>query len=194
MSGRRWAPFHTASRAALYCRMEKISVTFSVMPAAANSSNAPSPAAVAGTLIIRFTWPAAHFLPSSTYFLLPTSVGVGADLSSSSGSSSKLTYPLLPAVSSHTGLNTPWASLTKWSVSSQAISSSGLPVLTASAMWSLNAPALMMSATMIGLLVAPVAPAARFFFTSGGSIESSQTLVPVAISDLRDMGVRPFGG
>ncbi len=115
-------------------------------------------------------------------------------MSSSSGSSSKLTYPLLPAVSSHTGRKAAWASFTKWSVSPQAISSSSSPLPTASAMLSLNAPALMMSATMIGLLVAPVAPAARFFFTSGGSIESSQTLVPVAISDFSDMGVSPFGG
>ena len=42
-----------ASRAALYCRSEKMSVTLSVMPAAAISSRAPRPAGVAGTLIMR---------------------------------------------------------------------------------------------------------------------------------------------
>src|SRR4030081_3697448 len=44
-----------------------------------------------------------------------------------------------------------------------------------------------MSDTIIGFDVAPLAPIARFFFTSSGSIESSQTFVPVAISDLSDM-------
>src|SRR5262245_20337355 len=44
-------------------------------------------------------------------------------------------------------------------------------------------PVLMRSEMMIGLLVAPVAPSARFAFTSSGSIESSQSLVPAATSD-----------
>src|SRR6188472_521947 len=38
---------------------------------------------------------------------------------------------------------------------------------------------------MIGFEVAPVAPSARFVFTKSGSTESSQSLVPVAISDCR---------
>ncbi len=38
---------------------------------------------------------------------------------------------------------------------------------------------------MIGFDVAPVAPSARFVFTKSGSTESSQSLVPVAISDCR---------
>src|SRR5262245_2074704 len=50
-----------------------------------------------------------------------------------------------------------------------------------------NPPALMMSAMMMGLLVAPLTPQARTFFTSLGSIESSQTLVPVEMSCLSDM-------
>src|SRR3954466_3159749 len=50
----------------------------------------------------------------------------------------------------------------------------------------------MMSETMIGFEVAPLAPIARFFLTSPGSIESSHTFVPVAISDLSDMRNRPF--
>ena len=36
---------------------------------------------------------------------------------------------------------------------------------------------------MIGLEVAPVAPSGRLLATSSGSTESSQSLVPVAISD-----------
>ena len=61
------APRQTFSRAMLYWRSEKISVTLRVMPSAASSSRASSPAGVAGTLIIRFWWPAFHFLPSSMY-------------------------------------------------------------------------------------------------------------------------------
>src|SRR5258708_5699061 len=48
-------------------------------------------------------------------------------------------------------------------------------------------PPLMRSEMMMGLEVAPVAPAARFLRTSCGSTLSSQTLVPVAMRDLRDM-------
>src|SRR4029450_7039344 len=44
-------------------------------------------------------------------------------------------------------------------------------------------PVLMRSEMMIGLLVAPVAPSARFALTSSGAIESSQRLVPEATSD-----------
>jgi hypothetical protein len=40
---------------------------------------------------------------------------------------------------------------------------------------------------MIGFEVAPLAPFSRFDFTNGGSIESSQTFVPDAISDLSDI-------
>jgi hypothetical protein len=36
---------------------------------------------------------------------------------------------------------------------------------------------------MIGFEVAPLAPRARFFTTRSGSIESSQSFVPHAISD-----------
>src|SRR2546421_330288 len=43
-----------ASRAAVYCRGEKISVTLRVTPAAHSSSTQPRPAGVAGTLIMRF--------------------------------------------------------------------------------------------------------------------------------------------
>ncbi len=52
--------------------------------------------------------------------------------------------------------------------------------------WS-KRPVLMMSAMMMGLEVAPVAPSARFVFTKSGSIESSHSLVPVAIKDCSDM-------
>src|SRR4029450_5272283 len=44
-------------------------------------------------------------------------------------------------------------------------------------------PVLMRSEMMIGLLVAPVAPSARFDLTRSGSIESSQSFVPLATSD-----------
>ena len=82
----------SASRAASYCRGEKISVTLSVTPAAASSSSAARPAGVAGTLIMRFLWPGAHFLPSSTYCAAPLRDAAGLQAgSSSSGSSSKLT-------------------------------------------------------------------------------------------------------
>jgi hypothetical protein len=40
---------------------------------------------------------------------------------------------------------------------------------------------------MMGFEVAPVAPSARFLTTKSGSIESSQSLVPVAMSDLSDI-------
>ena len=56
-----------ASRAIVYCRVVKMSVTFKVTPAAASSSSAARPAAVAGTLIMRFFCPADHFLPSLMY-------------------------------------------------------------------------------------------------------------------------------
>src|SRR5579883_951805 len=49
-------------------------------------------------------------------------------------------------------------------------------------------PVLIRSAMMIGLEVAPVAPKARFVFTSVGSTESSHSFVPVATSDCN--GVR----
>src|SRR5262249_6637891 len=54
-------------------------------------------------------------------------------------------------------------------------------------------PVLMISATMIGLLVAPVAPSARLRLTSTGSTESSHSLVPHAISDSNGvvMGLPP---
>src|SRR6516225_5164495 len=44
-------------------------------------------------------------------------------------------------------------------------------------------PVLMMSLTMIGLEVAPLAPHGRLRATSSGSTESSQSLVPQATSD-----------
>ena len=44
-------------------------------------------------------------------------------------------------------------------------------------------PVLIRSEMMIGFDVAPVAPSARFLTTRSGSIESSQSLVPDAISD-----------
>src|SRR4029079_8656465 len=40
--------------------------------------------------------------------------------------------------------------------------------------------------TMVGLDVAPVTPHARFFVISPGSTPSSQTFVPVAMSDFND--------
>ena len=49
---------------------------------------------------------------------------------------------------------------------------------------------------MIGLEVAPVAPAARFDRTRSGSIESSQSFVPVASRDSIGLGmdlVLPWG-
>ena len=46
-----------------------------------------------------------------------------------------------------------------------------------------NRPVANRSATMIGLDVAPVAPVARFDRTKSGSIESSQSFVPVASRD-----------
>src|SRR3954470_10314020 len=70
------------------------------------------------------------------------------------------------------------------------MSASLRPCSARSLIFSSNPPALMMSAMMIGLLVAPVAPIARFFFTCLGSIESSQTFVPVEVSCLSDM-MRP---
>ncbi len=42
---------------------------------------------------------------------------------------------------------------------------------------------------MIGFDVAPVAPKARLRFTKSGSIESSQTLVPDAISVCKGVGI-----
>ena len=41
--------------------------------------------------------------------------------------------------------------------------------------------------TMVGFDVAPVIPQARFFSISSGSTPSSQTFVPVVISDSKDM-------
>src|SRR5205085_11122621 len=70
----------------------------------------------------------------------------------------------------------------------QAIASSFSPLATDALIRSSKAPPLMMSEMMIGLDVAPVAPSLRFVSTSLGSIESSQTFVPQAISDLSDMG------
>ena len=49
--------------------------------------------------------------------------------------------------------------------------------------WPSNWPVLSKSATIIGLEVSPVAPNCRLTRTSSGSIESSQSLVPVAIRD-----------
>ena len=51
-----------ASRAASYCRGVKISVTLSVMPAAASSSRASMPAGVAGTFIMRLHVPLGPLL------------------------------------------------------------------------------------------------------------------------------------
>src|SRR5207244_6049642 len=42
--------------------------------------------------------------------------------------------------------------------------------------------------TMVGFEVAPEIPQARFFWISSGSTPSSQTFVPVAISDAKDIG------
>src|SRR5690348_11853683 len=50
-------------------------------------------------------------------------------------------------------------------------------------MWLSNRPVLIRSAMIIGLEVAPVAPQARFAFTSSGSTESSHNFVPQATSD-----------
>src|ERR1700716_2739813 len=69
---------------------------------------------------------------------------------------------------------------------------SSSPLSISATIFSSNLPPLMMSDTMIGFEVAPLAPIARFFLTSSGSIESSHTLVPVAMSDLSDMRNRPF--
>ena len=52
-----------------------------------------------------------------------------------------------------------------------------------------NRPVANRSATMIGLEVAPVAPAARFDRTKSGSIESSHSFVPVASSDSIGLGI-----
>jgi hypothetical protein len=48
------APRQIASRATRYCRSVNMRVTLIVTPAAASVSNASSPAAEAGTLIMRF--------------------------------------------------------------------------------------------------------------------------------------------
>jgi hypothetical protein len=53
-------------------------------------------------------------------------------------------------------------------------------------------PVLIRSEMMIGFDVAPVAPSLRLERTRSGSIESSQTFVPEAMSDWRDMGRRSF--
>src|SRR5207248_4020903 len=95
-------------------------------------------------------------------------------------------------VCSHTGRKTACASFTSRSVMFQAISLSPSPFSVSCVICSSNCPDLIMSDTMMGLLVAPVAPIARFFFTIGGSIESSQTFVPVAINDFSDIRVHPF--
>jgi hypothetical protein len=50
----------------------------------------------------------------------------------------------------------------------------------------------MMSETMIGFDVAPEAPRRRLLSTSFGSIESSQTFVPEAMSDRIDMRAESF--
>src|SRR5215212_11451110 len=48
---------------------------------------------------------------------------------------------------------------------------------------------------IIGFDVAPVAPSARFVFTKSGSIESSQSLVPVAMRDCSgELIASSFGG
>src|SRR5581483_1202869 len=51
----------------------------------------------------------------------------------------------------------------------------------------------MMSATMIGLDVAPVAPQARLRATSSGSMESSHSFVPAAMSDCNGVSVLLMG-
>ena len=81
-----------------------MSVTFTATPAATSSSMAPRPPGVAGTLIIRFVCPAAHFLPSSMYVADRSAVVFVCAVSSSSGSSSKLTHPSSPLVFSHTSV------------------------------------------------------------------------------------------
>src|SRR5229473_3701799 len=48
-------------------------------------------------------------------------------------------------------------------------------------------PVLIRSETMMGFEVAPVAPRARFFLMRSGSIESSHSLVPLAIKDFRGL-------
>src|SRR6476646_7086410 len=48
-------------------------------------------------------------------------------------------------------------------------------------------PLPMICATMVGFEVAPVTPHARLLFMCSGSTPSSQTFVPVAISDARDI-------
>ena len=94
---RRWTPRQIASRAMMYCRSEKISVTLIVTPLAATSSSASSPARRRRNLDHAVLVPGRPLLASSMYLLLRRILGAdGSVTSSSSGSSSKLTYPSLP--------------------------------------------------------------------------------------------------
>ncbi len=179
----RCRPAHTASRAARYCRSLKISVTLSVMPAAASSSSAPRPASVAGTLIIRLTCPSAQRLPSSTYFFERSAMEMPLSGSSSSGSSSKLTQPVLPRLFSQSSLNSRAASLVSLSVIAQAMASSSWPSSMNFLIVSSKRPVAMSAAMIAGLLVAPLMPRARFFLTSSGSTESSQRVEPASRMD-----------
>ena len=71
-----------------------MSVTFSANPAAASSSIASRPAAVAGTLIMRFVWPALHFFARATYCAVRSACGKLPDV----------TAPPVPS-----NLNSPYA-------------------------------------------------------------------------------------
>ena len=104
-----------------------------------------------------------------------------------SGSSSKLTYPSFPSVRSHAGRNTFWADPTSSSSSAHAIWSSVRPCPMSSPIRPSKCPRPMIFETMVGFEVAPVTPHARFFWSSSGSTPSSQTFVPVAMSDASDM-------
>src|SRR5437899_178562 len=53
-----------------------------------------------------------------------------------------------------------------------------------------NRPVLIRSEIIMGFEVAPVAPSARLRVTRSGSIESSHSLVPVAISDCSGVGIQ----
>ena len=105
-----------------------ISVTLIVTPAAASSSSASSPAAVAGTLIMRFLCPADHCLPSSMYRLTRSACGSACGLVLDQRVQLEADVPVVSLGSAPTtGRNTCWADLTSSSSSAQAIASSLRP-------------------------------------------------------------------
>src|SRR5262249_53214424 len=93
----------------------------------------------------------------------------------------------------HTGSKTAWADFTSLSVMAQAMASSSCPALMSCWMSESNRPVSRMSAMMIGLDVAPVAPKARLRAISSGSTESSHSLVPQATSDCSGVMTVPRG-